>query len=52
MLLKIIKQLISSAKCETPARAHDAFFLLTRAGMTYDFPITLSNYKRDGHTAL
>ena len=48
MLLTIIKQLIISAKCETTARAHNAFFLLTRAGMTCE----VSNYKRDGHTAL
>ena len=49
------KPAVNSAKCETTARAHDAFCPLTQAwpvNCPFNCPITLSKYKRDAHTVL
>ena len=49
------KTTVNSAKCETTARAHDAFCPLTQAwriNCPFNCPIKLSNYKRDANTVL
>ena len=46
---------VNSAKCETTARAHDAFCLLTqvwRVNFPFNCLVTLSNYKCGAYTVL